>query len=131
MLFTLTQPVLHRRIESALILAACIWWYFSQGYSGLMFALLFMTPDFSIAAYWVNKRVGGIVYNLAHFYGWGVMLFLVGHLQGQDFWMAIGLIWMAHCAFDRTLGWGLKFEGGFCDTDMGQKELPVDTPQLR
>ncbi|ELU08408.1 hypothetical protein CAPTEDRAFT_201706 [Capitella teleta] len=43
----------------------------------------------------------------------------------------IGLVWLAHCAFDRTIGWGLKYEDSFCHTDLGTNQLPIDAPLLK
>ena len=42
----------------------------------------------------------------------------------------LALIWAAHAAFDRAIGWGLKYADSFCNTDMGRKTLPIPTKIL-
>lgn len=34
--------------------------------------------------------------------------------------LAIAIIWAAHIAFDRAVGYGLKYETGFNDTHLGR-----------
>ena len=76
-----------------------------------------------VAFYLIDRRTGGAVYNLAHFYLWPVALGAFGILGESLGAQMAALIWGGHVAFDRALGWGLKYETSFCHTDMGVKEL--------
>lgn len=126
----LLQPVPQRRIEAAAILAAVALAYGELGYAWSSFAIFFFTPDLSIAAYLLGTRTGGLAYNCAHFYVWPVALGVVGVLAEAPLALEAGLIWVAHIAFDRVLGWGLKYEESFLHTDMGLKTLPISVPFL-
>ena len=118
------SPVAQRRIEAAAMLAAALVAYGQLGFAWSTFALLFFLPDLSIAFYLAGTRVGGLAYNLAHCFLWPVLLGVFGALAAAPFAQQLALVWAAHVAFDRALGWGLKYEHGFCLTDMGEKTLP-------
>ena len=106
------------------MLAAALAAHGVLGFSWGTFALCFFLPDLSILFYFVNARVGGAVYNLAHFFLFPIALGAVGVLLDAPAAQQAALIWGAHVAFDRALGWGLKYEQSFCHTDMGLKQLP-------
>jgi hypothetical protein len=79
---------------------------------------LFLLPDLSMLGYLRSKRIGAIGYNLAHTYSAPALLaagqwFLSGQLS------PLWLIWAAHIAFDRMLGYGLKESAGFGFTHLG------------
>ncbi len=124
-------PVPQRRLEALAIMLGAVLAYARLDASWALFAALFFVPDLSIAAYLAGPRVGGVAYNLAHFYGGPFLLGLVAVLgvapQGA---LAVALVWTAHVAFDRVLGWGLKTGDSFVHTDMGLKVLPVSVPML-
>ena len=120
---SLPSPILQRRLESAAVLAAAALVYGHMGFAWSTFALCFFLPDLSIAFYLIDRRTGGAVYNLAHFYLWPVALGAFGILGESLGAQMAALIWGGHVAFDRALGWGLKYETSFCHTDMGVKEL--------
>ncbi|MDG1386802.1 MAG: DUF4260 domain-containing protein [Halioglobus sp.] len=124
-------PVAQRRIESAVVLFTSCYVYNALGFNWFMFAALFFIPDLSIFAYFfAGRRVGGIAYNLAHCYIGPITLALLGWTTGDQILQAIALIWLAHAAFDRTIGWGLKYPDSFCNTDMGEKHLPIANKYL-
>ena len=82
-----------------------------------LFAMVFLAPDLAFAFYLCGKQAGAIAYNLTHSYA-GPLL-----LAGLAFTIApavlpYALIWAAHVAFDRTLGYGLKYRTGFADTHL-------------
>ena len=118
-------PITQRRLEALVIMLSAGAAYGVIGFSWGTFALLFMVPDLSIAVYLVGPRAGNLAYNCAHFYAWPVALGLYGLAAGVPGAQQIALIWAAHVAFDRALGWGLKTGGSFLDTDMGVQQLPV------
>ena len=41
---------------------------------------------------------------------------MIGFLAHQDLITAVGIIWTAHIAMDRALGFGLKYPTSFKDT---------------
>jgi hypothetical protein len=107
------------------MLVAALAAYDQLGFSWGPFAACFFLPDLSILLYLRGPRAGGMAYNLAHFFLWPVLLGLVGVLEQAPLAQQAALIWAAHIAFDRALGWGLQHERSFCHTDMGVKSLPV------
>jgi Domain of unknown function (DUF4260) len=113
------NPSLYLRLESAAVLGVCIAALIQLGCPGWLVAVLFLTPDLAMLGYLVNPKVGAISYNLAHFQllAIGLAAFgLIVHLPTATF---IGLIWLAHIEFDRTLGYGLK-NSSFNDTHLGR-----------
>ena len=125
------NPVIERRIECALVMLASVLVYDQLAFSWYFFAALFFIPDLSLLFYVKGPRVGGIAYNLAHCFVGPIVLGVYSWLSGDIMIQQISLIWMAHCAFDRAIGWGLKYPDSFCHTDMGVKTLPVDNTYLR
>jgi hypothetical protein len=115
----LTRPDALLRLEALLVLSASVagyrvmlhgsWWFF---------ALLFLAPDLSLCGYAAKRHLGfaAAVYNTAHNY-------ILPALLGAAAWHwaspragQIAGIWIAHVAFDRVLGYGLKFREGFKPT---------------
>ena len=105
------------RLEGLVVLGVATWLYARGGHSWALYALLFLAPDLSFAAYLAGPRAGAAVYNLAHSYVLPGILVIA--------WMATGrppvpsLIWLAHIGFDRLLGYGLKYPAGFGSTHLG------------
>jgi hypothetical protein len=118
------DPVLQRRIEATAMLTAAVAAYGLLGFSWGVLAACFFLPDLSMVFYYVNPRVGAAVYNLAHFFLFPLIIGAAGALGDIPGAQQAALIWGAHIAFDRALGWGLKYEQSFCHTDMGLKEPP-------
>lgn len=86
------------RFESVALLVLIIGLYAQRDASAswLLFTALFLAPDISALGYLVSPRIGAIGYNLGHS--------LVGPI-------ALALIWAAHIAFDRAIGYGFKNAG--------------------
>ncbi|MBN9220616.1 MAG: DUF4260 domain-containing protein [Mesorhizobium sp.] len=108
------------RIEWAVLAAAAIVFYSSVGVSWWLFALLILAPDLSMFGYLAGPRIGAIAYNALHILIVPVLLLLLGHLSGNAAAIAVALIWIAHIAVDRALGYGLKLSTGFQDTHLGR-----------
>jgi hypothetical protein len=114
----ITRPDVLLRLESLLVLAATIlayrlvlhgpWW---------LFAVLFLVPDFSLAGYLLpDRRRAALLYNAIHSYLLPILLAFAAW-QLPDIRMGqIAAIWIAHIAFDRLLGYGLKFSQAFKPT---------------
>ncbi len=86
--------------------------------------LVFFAPDLSFAGYLAGPQIGARIYNLTHIYGLGAAMAALAFLAGAPFWMGVGLLWLAHCGFDRMLGYGLKSEHGFQITHLGKIGKP-------
>jgi hypothetical protein len=114
----LTRPALLLRIEEACLLAASILVYAHLHFSWLLFALLFLAPDLFMLGYLLNPRTGAALYNLGHVLFVPVALFAVACATHRPLLMAIAIIWFAHIAFDRLLGYGLKYPAHFKDTHL-------------
>lgn len=114
----LTRPALLVRFEAAAILVVTLVAYHDLQASWLLFALLFLTPDLFMLGYLANPRVGSSVYNLVHTLGLPLLLALYAWNAEHEVTLAIALIWLAHIAFDRLLGFGLKYPTHFKDTHL-------------
>jgi hypothetical protein len=44
----------------------------------------------------------------------------LGVVLDIDLYKMVGLIWLSHIGFDRSLGYGLKYEEGFTFTHLGK-----------
>ncbi|TGQ65009.1 MAG: DUF4260 family protein [Mesorhizobium sp.] len=108
------------RLEWALVTVAAVVFYGSTGASWWLFGLLILAPDLSMLGYLRGPRVGAIAYNALHILIVPVLLLLAGHLSGHGGAVAVALIWIAHIAIDRALGYGLKLSSGFQDTHLGR-----------
>lgn len=100
----------------ALLLATYL--YAHQGGSWLVFAVLFIVPDASLAGYLVGPRIGAALYNVAHSYVGP--LILAATLPSAGIGLPLVLPWAAHIGFDRALGYGLKYPSAFGDTHLGR-----------
>jgi hypothetical protein len=89
-----------------------------------MFAILFLAPDLSFAAYLLGPRIGAYGYNALHSTLGPLLLGAIGWWADdfilRDIFWATALIWIAHVGFDRMLGYGLKHTSGFKDTHLGK-----------
>jgi Domain of unknown function (DUF4260) len=114
-----TLPASFLRLESLVVLVAAVGLYFDADYAGWAFFAFLLAPDLSIGAYLAGPRVGAVVYNGVHTYAWPVALVAGGLLADNDgLPVQIGLIWAAHIAVDRLLGFGLKYPTAFNDTHL-------------
>ena len=118
------NTVWQRQCEAAAILVFCVWAFIGSGGETWLWGACFFLPDLSVVAYIAGPRWGGRLYNLAHFYAFPLLLLVWGFWSQSMLAQWIGLIWAAHIACDRMLGWGLKHPEGFFYTDMGVKVLP-------
>jgi len=124
------------RLEGGALLALAIAAYARNGAGWLPFAVLFFAPDLALLGYLAGPRVGALLYNAAHstigplaVIGIGVVA-TSGAVGGFDAFgaqsvtLAAGLVWLAHVGFDRLLGFGLKYDGGFARTHLGHIGRP-------
>jgi hypothetical protein len=106
------------RLEALAALAGLATWYQAASANWLLFGLLFLVPDLSMLGYLAGRRIGAVCYNAAHSYLGPIGLIAAAQLDARL--LPFGLIWAAHVAFDRALGFGLKYGTAFGDTHLGQ-----------
>ncbi len=89
-------------------------------YSWWMFVALFLAPDIGMLGYLVNSKIGAFTYNIFHHKGIAIACAAMGYYLGSELWIFIGILLFSHAAFDRMLGYGLKFEDSFKNTHLGK-----------
>ena len=111
------------RLEAAAVLAVGLLAYqHLDGHWG-RFALLFLAPDLALFGYLAGARIGAIAYNALHSYVAPMVLMamatLVPALDAPP-WRGLVILWWCHIAFDRMVGYGLKYPTDFGDTHLGR-----------
>ena len=114
----LTRPVVLLKLENLCLLVAAVELYRHLHFGWLLFGVLFLAPDLSMLGYAVNPRIGSALYNLAHTYVGPSVLLAAACLLHIPVLSALSLIWISHIAFDRPLGYGLKYPTHFKDTHL-------------
>ena len=108
------------RLEGLTLFAGMTVLYAVWDGSWWVYAILFLVPDLSFAAYLAGPQVGAIVYNAAHSYLAPVTLMITGFAITSPLILSIAMIWLAHIGIDRALGYGLKYTAGFTFTHLGR-----------
>jgi hypothetical protein len=115
----LTRPDLVLRLEAFTVLLAGIICY-SVALHGhwLLFTALFLAPDLALLGYLVKgyPRFAATLYNSAHTYVVPALLALAAWKASIPYGAQIAVIWIIHIAFDRLLGFGLKYPEAFKPT---------------
>jgi len=109
------------RVEAAAVTAAALAAFVAIEGSWLVFALLVLAPDLSMAGYLRGPRLGAWTYNLVHLYVWPLALGAAGLWWGSTLALEVAIVWLFHVAIDRTAGFGLKEPTGFSDTHLGPR----------
>jgi hypothetical protein len=91
-----------------------------MGLSWWLYAVLFLVPDVSFAAYGAGPRTGAMVYNALHSTVGPAFLAGIGLFLESPTLLGLAAIWAAHIGFDRMLGYGLKYGSGFSNTHLGR-----------
>lgn len=108
------------RLEGLALFAGMVGLYALWGGSWWVFAVLFLVPDLSFAAYLAGPRAGAIVYNAMNTDIMPIALAFYGFAFAAPLTLSIALIWLAHIGIDRALGYGLKYPRGFGFTHLGR-----------
>ena len=111
------------RLEGAALAIACLWLYGGILHqSWWLFALLILTPDLSMLAYYAGPKIGAAIYNAVHSWVLVVALIFLAFYpgRGDPFLLSLPFILGAHIGIDRALGFGLKHRTGFKDTHLGR-----------
>lgn len=117
----MTHFVLWQRAEGVLVFLAGLV-VFSQIDSGVVWwaaVLWFFAPDLSFLGYLLGPKIGGAIYNTVHIYAFGLIVLATGLVLTLPVITGMGALWLAHCGFDRALGYGLKSRYSFSDTHLG------------
>jgi hypothetical protein len=85
------------------------WWYL----------VLFLVPDLGMLGYLINSRIGAWSYNLFHHKAIAICIYLLGVFLSNEQCLLAGCILFGHAAFDRILGYGLKYSDSFNHTHLG------------
>jgi hypothetical protein len=117
---TMTIPSVLLRLEGLTVFIGMIALYAYWGFNWWTFGLCLLTPDIAIAAYLINKEVGAGAYNLVHSYIMPLVLAVVCLIVDIPVGLQLALIWVAHIAMDRSIGYGLKYTSDFKDTHLGR-----------
>jgi len=112
------EPLVWLRMEGLFIFILNILLYARSGASWWLFALLLLTPDLAMAGYWLSARSGAAMYNVAHSYVGPVVLASAALATSHAALLPYCLIWAAHIALDRALGYGLKYPESFKSTHL-------------
>ena len=108
------------RVEAIAFLLLSVFAYYQNGFSWILFGVLFLAPDLSMAGYWLSPRRGAVSYNSAHNYALPIAVGALGYFTKHETLVAIALIWAAHISADRSINYGLKLASGFEDTHLGR-----------
>lgn len=116
----IVRPRVLLAVESAVTLVAAVVLYQIHGGSWWLFGALILAPDLFMVGYAAGPRVGAFVYNLAHMYAGPAILATVGIAVEDDLLISIAIVWLAHIAMDRMIGYGLKYATGFKDSHLSR-----------
>jgi hypothetical protein len=108
------------RLEGLTLFVGMTLLYWVWDGSWWVYAILFLAPDLSFAAYLAGPKWGAIVYNAAHGYMAPMSLMTFGFATSSPLVLSFAMVWLAHIGIDRALGYGLKYFEGFGFTHMGR-----------
>lgn len=86
---------------------------------------LFLVPDLSMLGYLAGPRAGAFSYNLAHHKALALAVGAAGWWLASVPLAVAGAVLLFHSAFDRVMGYGLKYATGFRDTHLGHLPAPL------
>ena len=108
------------KIEEFALLLLGIWAFQLTELSWWWFLGLFLLPDIGMIGYLVGEKIGAWTYNLFHHRTIATVLFFAGYFFKNQALEVSGIILFSHIAFDRIMGYGLKYEKGFNFTHLGE-----------
>lgn len=108
------------KIEELSLLIAALLYIYLRNESAWWYLALFLAPDISMLGYLINNKLGAGLYNVFHSKAIGVALSVLGYFNEMPILITIGVVIFGHSAFDRVMGYGLKYETGFKFTHLGE-----------
>ena len=118
------------KLEELAELLLAVFVFVHLPYAWWVLPATFLLPDLSMLGYLVGARIGAASYNLAHHKALAIAVGVAGWALGLPMLLLAGTILLFHSAFDRLLGYGLKYTTGFQDTHLGRvgKEAAMASP---
>ena len=95
------------KLEEVAQLLLSIYLFSLLSFTWWLYPLFFFAPDLSMAGMLLNKRIGGLVYNIIHHKALALGIFILGGLLKIPLVSLIGVLLFGHSSFDRLLGFGL------------------------
>lgn len=80
---------------------------------------LFLLPDLGMLGYLIGPRAGAFCYNLLHHKALALAVGVAGWWLSAPLLLLAGTVLLFHAAFDRMLGYGLKYATSFQHTHLG------------
>jgi len=115
-----SMPTNFLRLESLLVGAVALVLFSSLGGEWSTYFLWLAVPDLAMVGYALGPRRGAVAYNMSHNYAVPAALALWGVVFADRRWVFVALLWTAHVAIDRLMGFGLKYPTRFTDTHLGR-----------
>jgi hypothetical protein len=107
------------KLEEAAMLVLAIYLNYQLPYPAWLYWALFLTPDIGFIGYAINSKIGAVTYNILHHKGIAILIYLAGMYFSLEALQFAGLLLFGHSAFDRMLGYGLKYSDSFHNTHLG------------
>ncbi|WP_282085345.1 DUF4260 domain-containing protein [Aquimarina algiphila] len=108
------------QLEEIAMLGLGIYAFSLLPYSWWLFLALFLVPDIGMIGYVINSKFGALSYNIFHHKGLAIIIYGIGISIPNETLQLSGIILFVRSAFDRILGYGLKYEKGFKFTHLGE-----------
>jgi hypothetical protein len=106
-------------LEMAVLLLLSVWLFSMLDFAWWWFLVLFLVPDIGMVGYAWGPKLGAWTYNLTHHLGLATLLIIAGAMLSLPWLELAGIIMLGHSAFDRTMGYGLKYPDSFHHTHLG------------
>lgn len=91
---------------------------------------LFLLPDLGMLGYLAGPRAGAFSYNLLHHKALALAAGAAGWWLAQPLLLLAGTVLLSHAAFDRLLGYGLKYGTSFRETHLGRVGKPTSGAKI-
>lgn len=109
-----------QRMEGAALFVASTYAFYELGAPWIIYPVLLLAIDISMAGYLINNRIGAYVYNFGHSLVAPITLSVAGKIAGNRGMVILAVAWLAHIGLDRAMGYGLKHITGFKHTHLGK-----------
>jgi hypothetical protein len=107
------------RLDGLAVFVAAVVAYGLVGGNWWLFALLILAPDLSFLAIALGEQTAIRVYNVVHSYTLPIVFGAIGYFANVGWLLPVALIWVAHIAGDRAIGYGLKYPEALNITHLG------------
>lgn len=107
------------KLEEVSLFLAGIFFFSQLDFAWWWFLVLLLLPDIGMLGYLINTKVGAFTYNLFHYRAIAVGLLIFGYIYENQLVLLSGVMLFSHIAFDRMLGYGLKYPDNFKNTHLG------------